>query len=67
MRTNLKVFRIKHFLTQGEIAEKIGCTRSTYSAIERGKRDGGKIFWKSFQRVFHISDEEMWALWKNEE
>lgn len=67
MRTNLKVFRIQKHLTQDEIAEKIGCTRSTYSAIENGNRDGRKVFWRSLQRAFHIADADMWALQENDE
>lgn len=66
MRHNLKVFRVKHNLTQHEISEKIGCTRSTYSAIESGKREGRRTFWRDLQAAFHVSDEEMWALMKNE-
>lgn len=67
MRINLKVFRVQHNLTQDEIAEKIGCTRATYSAIENGIRDGRKSFWKALQYAFQIPDTEMWALQKNEE
>ena len=49
-----------------EMAKKIGCTRATYSAIEAGNRDGRRTFWKDLQRAFNISDEDMWALMKNE-
>lgn len=67
MRINLKVFRVQHNLTQDEIAEKIGCTRATYSAIENGIRDGRKTFWKALQHAFQIPDAQMWTLQKNEE
>ena len=67
MRKNLKVFRVYKDMTQTEIAEKIGCTRATYSSIESGAREGRKEFWKKLQRAFNIIDEDMWALMQNEE
>lgn len=66
MRKNLKVFRVKNDLTQAEIADKIGCTRATYSAIENGTRDGRKTFWHKLQEAFAIPDADMWALQINE-
>ena len=66
MRKNLKIFRVQNDLSQEEIAEKIGCTRATYSAIENGTRDGRRTFWMKLQQAFNVSDEEMWALVKND-
>lgn len=66
MRRNLKVFRVQHNLTQDEMANKIGCTRATYSSIECGKREGRKTFWSDLQKAFLIPDSEMWALQKDE-
>ena len=66
MRTNLKVFRVKLNLTQQDIADKIGVTRATYSAIETGIRNGRQFFWNELQRVFNISDEEMWQLMRKD-
>lgn len=66
MRTNLKVFRVKHNLTQDAMAEKIGCQRSTYSAIEKGVRNGKTGFWQGLQEAFEIPDSEVWLLTKNE-
>ncbi|KXA96262.1 hypothetical protein AKJ37_05670 [candidate division MSBL1 archaeon SCGC-AAA259I09] len=39
MENNLKVWRAKHDLTQEDLAEKVGVTRQTINAIERGKYD----------------------------
>ena len=64
---NLKVLRVKHNFTQDEMAAKIGCTRGSYQAIEKGYRQGGKTFWTKLQRAFAVPDEEMWSLQKNEE
>lgn len=65
-RTNLKTLRTKHHLSQTEIAEKLGCGRATYSAIEKGTRHGRQYFWNEVQRVFELTDAEMWELMKIE-
>ena len=66
MRTNLKVLRVKNSLTQDDMAKKIGCSRVSYSNIERGIRHGSAYVWNSIQQVFNIKDEDMWGLMKNE-
>lgn len=67
MRMNLKLFRIKHKLTQAKFAEKIGVSRANYRAVEKGKRNGDlEDFWHSLQKVFGVPDEEMFALTKIE-
>lgn len=63
-RTNLKVFRVRLGLTQGEIAREIGVCRSTYAEIEAGKRECNTRFLKKLQNVYKIPDAEMWALTK---
>lgn len=65
-RTNLKVFRVKQGLAQDKFAEKIGYTRATYSAIEKGTRNGRQSFWSDLQKTFSIPEAEMWDLMKNE-
>lgn len=67
MRTNLKLFRVKKKMSQDEFADRIGCTRATYSSIESGKRDGRLAFWNDLQSAFKISDADMWALLRNDE
>lgn len=37
MKNNIKVYRAKHYLTQEQLAEKIGVTRQTVIAIENDK------------------------------
>ena len=66
MRTNLKIFRIKQHLSQSEMAEKIGCNRATYAAIESGARNGKQSIWTKFQQAFELPDSEMWKLMKND-
>lgn len=65
-RTNLKLFRTKQKLSQGEVAELVGCSRATYSSIESGTRNGNHSFWLSFQKAFSIPDSELWGLMKRD-
>lgn len=55
MRTRLKLFRIKHKLTQEQIAEKIGYGRMTYANVENGKRNPSKNFCVALGKHFGLS------------
>lgn len=66
MRTELKLFRVKQNLSQAAMADKIGCSRATYQAIELGKREGRRMFWKLLQAAFKLSDLEIESLQANE-
>lgn len=66
-RLQLKVFRVSNGLTQQEMADKLGCTRSRYVGIEAGRRDGGQDFWEALQKAFEIENEKMWELMNKEE
>lgn len=66
-RKNLKLFRIKLDLTQLEMAEKLRCSFSMYSLVERGARDGTLSFWENIQQTFNIPSTEMWRLMEKEE
>lgn len=65
MRLKLKTFRVSQNLTQDEMAAKIGCSRNSYQAIERGIRQGNMKFWCSLREVFNLSD--VWEMMENEE
>lgn len=65
-RTNLKLLRVKHHLTQAQMAQKIGITRCNYAAIEKGTRNGRDFFWTSLQKAFNIPDADMWELKKKD-
>lgn len=67
MRTSLKVLRVKNNLTQKDIAAKLGISYPTYNLIEQGKRKGSTDFWRKLQKVFNLSDAEMWQLYSNKE
>lgn len=66
-RKKLKLFRVERDLNQGDMSAKIGFSRSLYTLIERGERDGSLDFWQSFQRAFNVSDADMWGFMKREE
>ena len=65
MRTELKVLRVKHNLTQKELAEKVGVSYPTYNLIEQGKRKGSTQFWANVQKLFNLEDGELWKLYAN--
>lgn len=67
MRVNLKVFRVRHKMTQYEFADKLGVNRANYGMIELGKRNGTLVFWNKVQETFNVSEKEMWSLMQNEE
>ena len=62
MRSRLKAFRVLRKLRKTDIAYELGVSRATYSHIERGECDGSMKFWRKFQQVYGVSDEEMYAL-----
>ena len=67
MRTEkMRILRIKHKMTQADVAEKIGICLSAYNKIENGKRVGTLETWKKIQKLFDLGDEEMWSLMKDE-
>ena len=67
MRTEkMKILRITHNMTQSDVAEKIGISLSLYNLIENGKRVGSIETWKKIQKLFCLSDKEMWSLMKDE-
>ena len=63
-RHNLYMFRCDKKLTRREMASRTGVSRTTYSNIENGKRDGSQEFWRNLQYEFSIEDSEMWGLQK---
>lgn len=67
MRNNLYIFRHKMRLSQAEIAEKIGCSRATYSSIECGSRHGTMTFWNKLQKAFNLTDAKKGELQAVEE
>lgn len=64
-RKNLKLLRIKHDLTQEELAKALNISLSSYNLIENGERNGSIVFWNSLQDFFKLTGEEIWNLQNN--
>jgi len=59
MKNNIKVYRAIHDLTQESLAEKVGVTRQTINAIEKGKYDPSLDLAFKLSRLFKASIEEI--------
>jgi putative transcriptional regulator len=55
MKNNIKVYRAMHDLTQESLAEKVGVTRQTINAIEKGKYDPSLDLAFKLARLFNVS------------
>jgi DNA-binding XRE family transcriptional regulator len=63
MRKNLKMLRVENDFTQGEMAMRLGVSRTTYCNIENGKSKGSITFWLGVKRAFpEIEIDEMTKL-----
>ena len=67
MRYNLYMLRCEQRLTKRDMAKRTGVSRTTYTYIEAGTRDGKQGFWRALQREFAIPDEKMYSLMRKEE
>jgi putative transcriptional regulator len=59
MKNNIKVYRAMHDLTQENLAEKVGVTRQTIHAIEKGKYDPSLELAFKLSRLFNASIEDI--------
>ncbi|MCC4768967.1 helix-turn-helix domain-containing protein [Methanosarcina sp. DH2] len=59
MKNNIKVYRAMHDLTQESLAEKVGVTRQTINAIEKGKYDPSLDLAFKIARLFNVSIENI--------
>ena len=59
---NLKVFRAKHNLTQAELADRIGVTRTSINAIETRRTVPSTILALRIAQEFRVSVEELFYL-----
>ena len=67
MRDGLYMYRHRKRLSQQAMADRIGCSRATYAAIEAGKRNGRMTFWQDLQTAFDIPDADIGGLMRIEE
>jgi DNA-binding XRE family transcriptional regulator len=59
VRSNLKKFRRLVGLTQTEMAELVGLTKSTWCNIEKGRNTGTAEMWVDLATRFKLSIEEL--------
>jgi len=59
MKNNIKVYRAMHDLTQESLAEKVGVTRQTIHAIEKGKYDPSLELAFKLARLFDVCIEDI--------
>ena len=57
-RTELKLFRIRHDLSQEQIAEKLGFSRAHYAKFENGVQDTTLRFLEALQNAFGMTIAE---------
>jgi putative transcriptional regulator len=61
IKSNLKHFRTKKGLSQGQLATKLGVTRQTINAIEQGKYQPTLSLAYQCAKFFETSIEEIFA------
>jgi len=61
MKNNIKVWRAKKDMTQEELSKKVGVTRQTINAIERGKYDPSLELAFSLASFFDCRIEDIFA------
>ena len=61
MKNKIKVFRAMHDMTQEDLAQKIGVTRQTILAIEKGKYVPSLDLAFKIARHFDVSIEEVFT------
>lgn len=59
MDNELKIYRAKHDLTQAELADRVGVSRQTITAIETGKYDPSLELALKLARCFGCQVEEL--------
>lgn len=62
LNNSLKVHRARLDLTQADLAERVGVTRKSVNAIERGHFVPSTVLALRFARVFGVPVEEIFQL-----
>lgn len=59
MENRIRIYRVMHDLTQKQLAKRVGVTRQTINAIEKGKINPSLELAMKIARVFDIKIEEL--------
>ncbi|MEM5567024.1 MULTISPECIES: helix-turn-helix transcriptional regulator [Psychroserpens] len=66
MKNNIKIERARHNLTQGDLAEKIGVSRQSINAIEKGKYVPSALLAIKIAKLFKLPVEDLFFLEEGE-
>lgn len=66
MKNKLKIQRAIHNLTQAQLADKIGVTRQSINAIEKGKYVPSTVLALKLAKLFNESVENIFTLEEND-
>ena len=62
MKNNIKVLRAMHDMTQADLANKIGVSRQSINAIEKGKFIPSTVLALKIARLFNKTVEDIFSL-----
>jgi len=66
MKNNIKIERARHNLTQGDLAVKIGVSRQSINAIEKGKYVPSALLAIKIAQLFKLPVEDLFFLEEGE-
>ena len=66
MKNSIKVHRAIHDLTQADVAEKIGVSRQTINAMEKGKYVPSTVLALKLSKLFKTPVESIFTLEAND-
>lgn len=61
-RLKLKQLRVGLDLSQEQMADTLGVSRSMYAAIENGQRYGRLPFWKTLEVTHNVPQQEVYEM-----
>lgn len=62
MKNSIKIERARHDMTQGDLAEKIGVSRQSINAIEKGKYVPSTLLALKMAKLFKLPVEDLFFL-----
>lgn len=62
MKNNIKIERARHNMTQADLADKIGVSRQSINAIEKGKYVPSTVLAIKIARLFKMPVEDLFII-----
>ncbi|WP_323788277.1 helix-turn-helix transcriptional regulator [Psychroserpens sp.] len=66
MKNNIKIERARYNMTQSDLAEKIGVSRQSINAIEKGKYVPSTLLAIKIARLFQMPVEDLFMIEEND-